>query len=63
MKFWRKYKAKRELERKLNKARFVNFYGVFEIDFSLGEIKEIREFIVSTQPLNSLLNGFECFTI
>jgi len=39
MKFWQKYKAKRELERKLNKARFINFYGAFEIDFSLGEIK------------------------
>ncbi|MEY2888276.1 MAG: hypothetical protein RL027_616 [Pseudomonadota bacterium] len=40
MKFWQRYKAKRELERKLKKARFINFYGVFEIDFSLGEIKE-----------------------
>lgn len=40
MKFWQRYKAKREQERKLNKARFINFYGAFEIDFSLGEIKE-----------------------
>jgi len=40
MKFWQRYKAKREQEKKLNKARFINFYGVFEIDFSLGEIKE-----------------------
>lgn len=40
MKFWQKYKAKREQERKLNEARFIKFYGVFEIDFSLGEIKE-----------------------
>lgn len=39
MKFWQKYKAKREQERKLNEARFIKFYGVFEIDFSLGEIK------------------------
>jgi len=40
MKFWQKYKAKREQERKLNEARFINFYGVLKIDFSLGEIKE-----------------------
>lgn len=40
MKFWQRYKAKKEQEKKLNKARFINFYGVFEIDFSLGEIKE-----------------------
>jgi hypothetical protein len=39
MKFWQRYKAKKEQEKKLNKARFINFYGVFEIDFSLGEIK------------------------
>jgi hypothetical protein len=43
MKFWQKYKAKRELERKLNKARFINFYGAFEIDFSLGEIKQTNK--------------------
>jgi len=43
MKFWQRYKAKKEQEKKLNKARFINFYGVFEIDFSLGEIKQTNK--------------------
>lgn len=53
MKFWQKYKAKkeqqrklneakREQERKLNEARFINFYGAFTLDLSLGDIKQIR---------------------
>jgi hypothetical protein len=42
MKFWQKYKAKREQERKLNEARFIDFYGAFTLDLSLGDIKEIR---------------------
>jgi hypothetical protein len=37
MKFWKKYKAKKELKQKLEKARFINFYG-HKIDLSLGEI-------------------------
>ena len=37
IKFWKKYKAKKELREKLEKARFVNFYGN-EIDLSLGRI-------------------------
>ena len=40
MKFWKKYKAKKELRKKLEKARFVNFYGE-KIDLSLGRIKEL----------------------
>ena len=37
MKFWKKYKVKKELRKKLEKARFVNFYGN-QIDLSLGRI-------------------------
>ena len=37
MQFWKKYKAKKELKKKLEKARFINFYGN-KIDLSLGEI-------------------------
>ena len=47
MKFWKKYKAKKELEKakkelreKLEKARFIDFYGN-EIDLSLGRIIEL----------------------
>ena len=40
MKFWRKWQNKKELRKKLEKARFVNFYGR-EIDLSLGRIKEL----------------------
>ena len=43
MKFWKKYKAKKELRKKLEKARFIDFYGN-EIDLSLGRIiKAISE--------------------
>ena len=43
MNFWKKYKAKKELRKKLEKARFINFYGN-EIDLSLGRIiKAISE--------------------
>jgi len=37
MQFWKKYKAKKELRKKLEKARFINFYG-HKIDLSLGQI-------------------------
>jgi hypothetical protein len=37
MQFWKRYKAKKELKQKLEKARFINFYGN-RIDLSLGEI-------------------------
>ena len=40
MNFWKKYKAKKELRKKLEKARFINFYGN-EIDLSLGRIIEL----------------------
>ena len=39
MKFWKKYKAKKELREKLEKARFIDFYGN-QIDLSLGRIIE-----------------------
>jgi hypothetical protein len=35
MQFWKKYKAKKELKKKLEKARFINFYGN-EIDLKDG---------------------------
>ncbi len=55
MKFWKKYKtkkeqerklneAKREQERKLNEARFINFYGAFNIDFGIGKVKRVIKF-------------------
>ena len=37
MQFWKRYKAKKELKKKLEKARFINFYG-HKIDLSLGQI-------------------------
>jgi hypothetical protein len=37
MQFWKKYKAKKELKQKLEKARFINFYGN-QIDLSLGKV-------------------------
>lgn len=37
MKFWKKYKAKKQLRKKLEKARFVNFYGK-KINLSFGRI-------------------------
>jgi len=37
MQFLKKYKAKKELKHKLEKARFINFYG-HKIDLSLGQI-------------------------
>ena len=37
MNFWKKWKNKKELREKLEKARFVNFYGN-QIDLSLGRI-------------------------
>ena len=37
MKFWKKYKAKKELKKRLEKARFIDFYGN-QIDLSLGRI-------------------------
>ena len=43
MKFWKnfqKYKVKKELSKKLEKARFIDFYGN-EIDLSLGRIEEL----------------------
>jgi hypothetical protein len=35
MKFWKRYKAKKELKQKLDKARFINFYDN-EIDLKDG---------------------------
>ena len=43
MKFLKRYKAKKELKHKLEKARFINFYGVFNIDFGIGEVKRVMK--------------------
>jgi hypothetical protein len=47
MKFWKRYKAKKELKQKLEKARFINFYGVFNIDFGIGEVKRVMKLDVT----------------
>ena len=36
IKFWKKYKAKKELKNKLKKARFINFYE-YSIDLEDGK--------------------------
>jgi hypothetical protein len=60
MQFWKKYKAKKrlrkakeELKQKLEKARFINFYGN-KIDLSLGEIIKATCFddIITTVSLS-----------
>jgi hypothetical protein len=58
MQFWKKYKAKKELRKKLEKARFINFYG-HKIDLSLGQIiKTIcLDNTITTVPLFD--NGFD----
>jgi hypothetical protein len=50
MQFWKKYKAKKqlrkakkELKQKLEKARFINFYG-HKIDLSLGKVIRVSCF-------------------
>ena len=53
MKFWRKYKAKKELRKKLEKARFINFYGK-KIDLSLGRIKEVQTYIKVVEELDGI---------
>ena len=53
MKFWKKYKAKKELREKLEKARFINFYGE-EIDLSLGKIKEVQSYTKIGEEMNGI---------
>ncbi len=43
LQFWKKYKAKKELKRKLEKARFINFYG-HKIDLKDGRPIMIEKF-------------------
>jgi hypothetical protein len=59
MQFWKKYKAKKrlrkakeELKQRLDKARFINFYG-HKIDLSLGEIIKVICFDnrITTEPI------------
>lgn len=53
MKFWKKYKAKKELRKRLEKARFVNFYGK-QIDLSFGKIIEA----ISEDEITTVISDF-----
>jgi len=53
MNFWKKWKNKKELREKLEKARFVNFYGN-QIDLSLGRI-------IKATPDNEITNVISDF--
>ena len=43
MKFWKKYKAKKELRKRLEKARFINFYE-YSIDLEDGKPISIQTY-------------------
>ena len=43
MKFWKKYKAKKELRKRLEKARFINFYE-YSIDLEDGKPISIQRY-------------------
>ena len=43
MNFWKKYKAKKELRKKLKKARFINFYE-YSIDLEDGKPISIQRY-------------------
>ena len=43
MQFWKKYKAKKELRKKLEKARFINFYDN-KIDLEDGKSISLQKF-------------------
>ncbi len=72
MKFWKKYKAKKELKKakkelkqKLEKARFINFYGN-KIDLSLGEIIKVRchtTTITTTTPFDDKYDTEDCYIV
>ena len=58
MKFWKKYKAKKELREKLEKARFIDFYGN-EIDLNLGKIKELIHYNKTTTISSDFDDDYE----
>jgi len=63
LQFWKRYKAKKELKQKLEKARFINFYG-HKIDLSLGQIiKTICvDYTITTIALfNNKFNTINCY--
>jgi hypothetical protein len=65
MQFWKKYKAKKELRKKLKEARFINFYGN-EIDLSLGQIIKAHCFTAITREIdlfNNECDTVECFIV
>jgi hypothetical protein len=65
MQFWKKYKDKKELKQKLEKARFINFYGN-KIDLSLGQIIKATCFdvIITTVPLfDNEYDTVDCYIV
>ena len=58
MKFWKKYKAKNELRKKLEKARFIDFYGE-KIDLSLGRIKELVPYNETTTVSSDFCDDYK----
>ena len=58
MKFWKKYKAKKELREKLEKARFIDFYGE-KIDLSLGRIIELIHYNKTTTISSDFDDDYE----
>lgn len=63
LQFWKKYKAKKELKQKLEKARFINFYG-HKIDLSLGQIIKticLDNTITTIALFNNKFNTINCY--
>lgn len=58
MKFWKKIKTKKELRKKLEGARFVNFYGN-QIDLSLGRIIELIHYNKTTTISSDFDDDYE----
>ena len=58
IKFWRKYKAKKELTKKLEKARFVNFYE-YSIDLEDGNPISIQRYNEEySHYLENIIEGY-----
>ena len=58
MKFWKKYKAKKQLRKKLEKARFIDFYEN-SIDLSLGRIKELVPYNETTTVSSDFCDDYK----
>lgn len=58
MKFWKKYKAKKELRKRLEKARFIDFYEYW-IDLEDGEPISIQTYTqVYIQYYETIIKGY-----